>query len=225
MNIILNTNINELYTELHSKEPRVVNLKSESELFEKIDDNDVEAYILDSSSSYFKRAADFIKRNNRYIVVIGLVQNDCLFNSISHESVDSYVILDKYDLTSSLILHAISTYIRTFSTLKKLTTKVKEKISFDEYMYDPSCKILYRNNQQIKHLSMKEGGILEVLASNYNKPVMRNVILERVWKKTDYFACRSFDVYCTYLRNTFKRLDIQLKITNLAEAGLILQPK
>ena len=81
-------------------------------------------------------------------------------------------------------------------------------------------KITYK---EIKKFSIKEGGILEILASNYGNVVKKEIILEKLWRKNDYFAGRSMDVYISYLRKTFKDNKIKLSIKNIAGIGLILE--
>jgi DNA-binding response OmpR family regulator len=90
-------------------------------------------------------------------------------------------------------------------------------------VYDPTQRFLYYKDKEIKRLSIKEGGILEILASNYGKIVNKDVILEKVWHATDYFKRRSCDVYVTYLRNTLKANKIKLTIKNISGIGLILE--
>jgi DNA-binding response OmpR family regulator len=70
---------------------------------------------------------------------------------------------------------------------------------------------------------VKAGGIIELLAINYGQVVKKEVILEKVWRKSDYFAGRSMDVYVTNLRNTLRNNKIKLSIKNISGIGLILE--
>jgi DNA-binding response OmpR family regulator len=107
--------------------------------------------------------------------------------------------------------------------MQRLTAKMNDKIEFGQCIYDPTRRMLSHNGVDIKKLSAKEGGILEILAINFGQVVKKEVILEKVWRKTDYFAGRSMDVYITYLRNTLKENEINLTITNISGVGLILE--
>ena len=83
--------------------------------------------------------------------------------------------------------------------------------------------MLYRRNKEITKLSEKQGGILEMLASNYGNAVKKDLILEKVWRKNDYYSSRSMDVYITGIRKIFKENKIKLQIKNISGVGLILE--
>lgn len=206
----------------------IVNVKVQSMLFETIEnDKDIDVYVLDNYQPYFKKAVDFIKKTSYYTPVIAFYYQTSLITAAA----DMYVCIgtDKeketplYDDFVTSIMYNISTYIKTFETLKKLTTKMSDKIEFTNCMYDPTRRLLYHKGKEVKKLSAKEGGILEVLASNYGNVVKKDVILEKVWHGTDYFKGRSMDVYITYLRNTLKNNKIKLTIKNISGIGLILE--
>ena len=72
-------------------------------------------------------------------------------------------------------------------------------------------------------MTAKEGGILEILGSNFGTVVNKDIILEKVWQKSDYFSGRSMDVYITNLRNLLKKHNIDLTIENITGSGLILE--
>jgi len=203
------------------KDYQILNTKVESVLFNVIEENNVDAYVISMNSLFFKKAIEFIKRNDPYIPIIALISNETLTPNIP---VDIYVTQNEfYDVIVNSVFHNINVYIKTFATLKKLTTKMHDKIEFANCMYDPTRRLLYHKGKEIKKLSAKEGGILEVLASNYGQVVKKEVILEKVWHKTDYFAGRSMDVYITYLRNTLRNYKIKLTIKNISGIGLILE--
>jgi DNA-binding winged helix-turn-helix (wHTH) protein len=230
MKIVVNTDNNELlnmFIKLGKEtDHQIISAKSDSTLFEQIENNSVDAYVLSNNTFYFKKAVEFIKKNNPYVPIIGMIISESTFNV----PVDIY--LDQpmrfegnpgYYFFAEEILYNISAYTKTFATLKKLTTKMHEKIEFANCVYDPSRRIFYHGSKEIKKLSVKEGGILEILAVNYGEVVKKEVILEKVWRKTDYFCGRSCDVYITYLRNIFRDNNIKLNIKNISGIGLILE--
>lgn len=216
----------------------IVIAKAEQVLFEHIELCDVDAFILSNNFNYFKKATDFIKKTNPYVPVIAIMNND--INNIS-SSADIFVkMFNPYETFSNTLFFNIEKYIKTFFVLKKLTAKIHDVIEFGNCKYDPTRRLLYHRVKvvsslqekgkepefvfkEIKKLSQKEGGILELLASNYGEVVKKEIILEKVWRKNDYFAGRSCDVYITYLRNTFKNNKIKHTIKNISGIGLILE--
>jgi DNA-binding winged helix-turn-helix (wHTH) protein len=245
MKIVLNTQNTEFYNIFYKfckeKEHQVINAKTESVLFETIEKNSVDAYVLSNDTFYFKKAIEFIKKNNPYIPIIGIIADQLTW----HISVDIYMnepaeitSEPQLQIFSENILYNINTYIKTFKTLKKLTTKMHDVIEFANCKYDPTRRILYHRIRttpadkeketeftfkQIKKFSIKEGGILEILAVNYGQVVKKEIILEKLWRKTDYFVGRSMDVYVSYLRKTFRDNKIKLQIKNISGIGLILE--
>jgi len=228
MKIVINTEETELFNEfikVAGSDYQFINGKIENVLFNIIEENNVDAYII-SESVYAQKAIDFIKKSNPYIPVLYLRNTTPFKIVVLPKNADIYI--DNYIATTkstfiNLILTNIESYIKTFSTLKKLTSKPKNKIEFGPCVYDPTRRLLYHKGKEIKRLSAKEGGILELLALNYKEVVKKEIILEKVWRKTDYFAGRSMDVYITYLRNTFKNNKIKLTIKNISGVGLILE--
>jgi len=225
MKIVLNTENTELFNAfsriVKDSDHQIINAKVETVLFDTIEKNNVDAYVLSVFTPYFKKAVEFVKKNNPYTPVIGIIPHGAITPNIP---VDLYVTqTELHEVLVQSIMYNISTYIKTFATLKKLTAKMHDKIEFGVCMYDPTRRILYHKGKEIKKLSAKEGGILEVLASNYGQVIKKEVILEKVWRKSDYFAGRSMDVYITYLRNTLKNNKIKLTIKNISGIGLILE--
>ena len=225
MKIAINTENNELINMFikFSKESgyEIIFTKVERVLFEQIENGGIDAYILSKDSLYFNKAADFIKKSNPYIPIVGLITTPALNYTLSTDILMQVSL--PYENLVSMILINIQKYIKNFQTLQKLTAKMHDKIEFANCVYDPTRRILYYKGKEIKKLSIKEGKILEVLAINYNKLVKKEIILETVWHETDYFVSRSCDVYLTYLRNIFRDNKIKLNIKNISGVGLILE--
>lgn len=226
MKIAINTQNVELYNTFSQVgkdlNHEIINAKTEVILFENIEKCDIDAFVLSNDSSYFKKATDFIKKSNPYVPIVGIIISDMTF-SVPVDIYIDYPVRDDYEFFTKTIFYNIDAYIKTFATLKKLTTKIHEKIEFANCIYDPTRRLLYYKGKEVKKFSAKEGGILEILASNYGQVVKKEVILEKVWHKTDYFAGRSMDVYITYLRNTLRNHKIKLTIKNISGIGLILE--
>jgi len=225
MKIVINTENTELYNEFlkFAKEAghQLINAKAENILFDTIEKEKVDAYVISTFTPFFKKAVEFIKKNNPYTPVIAIIHHNIVTLNIP---VDVYITQNElFDVLVNAVMYDIQHYIKTFATLQKLTAKMHDKIEFGHCVYDPTRRLLYHKGKEIKKLSAKEGGILEVLAINYGEVVKKEVILEKVWRKTDYFAGRSMDVYITYLRNTLRNNKIKLTIKNISGIGLILE--
>jgi len=196
--------------------------KAESVLFNHIELGDIDAFIL-SNSNYIQKAVDFIKKSNPYtpVVIISKGKEQTTINS------SDFVILfnDELDLDhfTKTTLQNIYTYSKNFETLQKLTTKMADIVEFGQCKYDPTRRLLYYKGKEVKKLSTKEGGVLEILAQHFGNVVKKEIILQKVWHKTDYFVGRSLDVYTTHLRNTLKDAKIKMSIKNISNIGLILE--
>jgi hypothetical protein len=210
----------------------IIIVKTEKYLFDHISDSQIDAFSINVPSSFSKKAIDFIKRKNPYIPIslFGLEKNlleisgadiylPILFNDIENSEEKKSL----YYLSYQLIVQNTSIYLQNFDKLKKLTTTIQNVIEFNDCKYDPTRRILYYNDKEIKKLSAKEGGILEILSSNYGQVIKRDIILEKVWHKSDYFSGRSMDVYLTHLRKVFTDNKIGSNIKNISGVGLILE--
>jgi DNA-binding winged helix-turn-helix (wHTH) protein len=208
-----------------SKKVEVDGSRIESHLFDAIGDSSIDAYLIHIPSPYSKRAVDFIKKRTPYVPVILFGDIDSL-SKIS--GADIYIPLpgDTADMFPSFyhisILNALN-YTRNFEKLNKLTTKMSEVIEFNNCKYDPTRRTLFYKGTEVKRLSAREGGIIEILASHFGEVVKKEIILEKVWHKSDYFSGRSMDVYVTHLRNLLKENDMDVNIKNISGVGLILE--
>ena len=70
----------------------------------------------------------------------------------------------------------------------------------------------------IKKLSPKETQLLQLLCSNPNQVVARDVALNKIWKDNNYFTTRSMDVFIAKLRKYLKE-DNSLEIINVHGSG------
>jgi DNA-binding winged helix-turn-helix (wHTH) protein len=197
-----------------------IDAKTEKMLFDSIVAGDVSAFIIENSNSYSQKAIDFIKKKHPYILVI-------VFGKKEIEKINNADIylpsLENINEFYSLVIKNILSYEKNFITLKRLTTIIKTKVEFGSCVYDPNQRILFHNGLEVAKFSEKAGGIIEVLSSNYGKLVKKDLILEKVWLKSDYFKGRSMDVYVTNIRKIFKDNNINMKIENISKSGLILK--
>lgn len=106
----------------------------------------------------------------------------------------------------------------------KKTTNIDEKIiQIGDYKFSPENFKLSHPNFS-KTLTRKEAEILTILASNINKVIEKEFILENVWGQTDYFVGRSLDVFVTKLRKYLSQ-DDKIQISNIHGIGFNLQLK
>ena len=243
MKIVLNTQsaeiINQLmrFSKLQSPVPvgyedKNIELQAsrvESGLFDSISDTSVDAYLIEIPSSYSQKGVDFIKKRHPYIPVILFGPSDKLTEVAG---ADIYMPFDIPEAQAETVIYKglyeasvknIAIYLRNFEKLRKLTTKMASVIDFGQCKYDPTRRTLLHKEVEVKKLSAKEGGILEVLSSNFGEVVKKEIILEKVWHKSDYFSGRSMDVYVTHLRRLFKENEIDINIKNISGVGLILE--
>jgi len=212
---------------LSKPENEFIIVRTEKNLFDFISgDDSVSGFAIHCSAAFSKKSIDFIKRKNSYVPVLIFGEAEFLLEILG---ADIYMPFTEKELPKSyhdlfeLIYENILNYSNSFDKLKKLTAKMSEVIEFGNCKYDPVRRIFYYNNKEIKKLSAKEGGILEILSSNYAQVVKREIILEKVWRKSDYFSGRSMDVYITHLRGLFSEKEIDLSIKNISGVGLILE--
>jgi DNA-binding winged helix-turn-helix (wHTH) protein len=208
-----------------TKKVEVDGSRVESHLLDSIGSPSVDAYLIEVPSSYSKKAVDFIKKKTPYIPVILFGSPEAL-TEVSGADIYIPLCSNSEDFLSNF--YKIATwnafnYTRNFEKLRKLTTKMSEVIEFNNCKYDPTRRTLFYKGNEVKRLSAKEGGIIEILASNFGEVVKKEVILEKVWHKSDYFSGRSMDVYVTHLRNLLKESDIDVNIKNISGVGLILE--
>lgn len=86
--------------------------------------------------------------------------------------------------------------------------------NFDFFPNDLTLSI----NGNARTLTLKEAELIRYFATNSNKVLSRNEILENIWGSDDYFLGRSLDVFISRLRKYFKD-DPNIKITNLHGIG------
>ena len=212
---------------LQKADVEVISVRTERVLFDLISDDTIEGFAIHIPAPFSKKSIDFIKRKSPYTPVILFGPLD---NLLEITGADIYMpftpgtdMSTSYQTLYDVIISNISNYSKGFDKLKKLTTKMADVIEFDNCRYDPTRRMLFSGGREIKKLSAKEGGIMEILSSNYGEVVKREIILEKVWHKDDYFAGRSMDVYVTNLRKLFAAKSVFLSIKNISGVGLILE--
>lgn len=116
-------------------------------------------------------------------------------------------------------------YLRVKALLKRVDIHAEEKEDtpieeIGKYTFDALNYILKGPNFE-KKVTKKEAQILEMLCKFKNRVIDRDVILNAVWGKDDYFTGRSLDVFITKLRKYLSH-DKNVKIDNIHGVGFQL---
>ncbi len=98
--------------------------------------------------------------------------------------------------------------------------KSKDTYEIGKFSFNSKLRTLNSGDKEIK-LSPKEAQLLELLASNPNSLIPREMALKKIWGYDDYFTARSMDVYITKLRKYLSD-DQRLVIKNIHSAGFQL---
>lgn len=230
MKIAVNTGnyeiLNSLIRTAKEQENTVAIAKYEKSIFEHIDNEDVDAYVISGGTDYAQKTIDFIKRYYQYVPVIVIGKPD-VYNIKNADIVFPFSQEMNTDVYAKAILQSIYAYMKNFETLKRLTAHVDEEIEFGNCKYDPTKRVLYHNNEEIKRLSPKQAGVFEILAANFGVVIKKDIVMEKVWHDSNYFVGRSLDVFVSHLRKILENNDTKMTIINVSNVGLLLdyQPK
>lgn len=225
MKIVVNTDnyeiLNSLIRTAKVHENTILIAKLEKSLFEHISEGTADAYIITSGNSYVQRAIDFIKKHNPYIPVV-VIANSKNYSVTSSDMLIPFEKDNDTDFLAKTVLHNIYNFNKNFEKLQKLTVRMDNQIPFGEYIYDPIKRTIYHNTKVIHKLSPKQAGIFELLISNFGQVVNKNMILEKVWRQSNYFVGRSLDVFVTHLRKILKDGNVNMTISNVSNIGLMI---
>lgn len=95
-----------------------------------------------------------------------------------------------------------------------------EKIIIGDYTFYPLRRILALRENNTR-LSPKENQLLEMLCRYPNTIMSRELALNEIWQKKDYFTARSMDVYIAKLRKRLNK-DNRIEIENVHSTGYVL---
>ncbi len=93
----------------------------------------------------------------------------------------------------------------------------KKGIHIGNYLFVEEDLLLTCGDFQ-RRLTLKEAELVKFFATNTNRVLNRDEILEKVWGSNDYFLGRSLDVFISRLRKYFSH-DPAIRITNLHGIG------
>jgi DNA-binding response OmpR family regulator len=110
--------------------------------------------------------------------------------------------------------------IRAILARRDFQSGTKDIFEIGKFVFNARLRTLSSGVDE-KKLSPKEAQLLELLATNPNELISREMALKKIWGADDYFTARSMDVYVTKLRK-FLSEDPKLNIKNIHGAGFQL---
>lgn len=94
---------------------------------------------------------------------------------------------------------------------------VNNELMIGSYIFKPKQLMLQHSDTDYQ-LTEREVSLLLLLTQYNNQVVTREIILQHVWKNTDYFTGRSMDVFISRLRKYFQ-YDDRIKIQSIRSVG------
>jgi DNA-binding response OmpR family regulator len=110
--------------------------------------------------------------------------------------------------------------IRAILSRRDFQSGTKDIYELGKFVFNARLRTLAAGDDE-KKLSPKEAQLLELLVTNPNTLISREMALKKIWGNDDYFTARSMDVYVTKLRK-FLSEDPHLNIKNIHGAGFQL---
>ncbi len=92
------------------------------------------------------------------------------------------------------------------------------EIPVGKYLFDFDNLVL-KDGSSKQRLTLHEARLIRLLVDHSNTLVKREVILEKVWGKNDYFLGRSMDVFITRIRKFFRE-DPAIRIESTRGIGI-----
>jgi DNA-binding response OmpR family regulator len=93
--------------------------------------------------------------------------------------------------------------------------------SFGDFSLNAEMRLLQWQNEEPMRLSCKENGILFLLSDNFGSVIMRQRILDSLWKDESVYASRSLDIFICSLRKKLKK-DPTIILETIRGDGFIL---
>jgi DNA-binding response OmpR family regulator len=159
--------------------------------------------------------AQDIRKLNTHIPIIFLTAKSLLQDKMKGFDIGG----DDY-ITKPYSMEELAMKIKVFLK-RKVIVEAKESISkIGEYTFDFHNLILTHSDEQI-NLTLKEASLLRLLIEQDGNIIKREMILELIWGKNDYFLGRSMDVFISRLRK-YLRHDAKIQLENIHGIGFRL---
>lgn len=162
------------------------------------------------------QVAKIIRKTNEQIPIIFLTARSMTEDRILGLTLGGDDYIPKPFSMEELLLK-IRIFIKRSNSQHVSNSVVSKSMTIGNYDFFPDDLTLSMNGNA-RTLTLKEAELIRYFASNSNKVLSRNEILENIWGSDDYFLGRSLDVFISRLRKYFKD-DTNIKITNLHGIG------
>ena len=159
--------------------------------------------------------AQDIRKLNTHIPIIFLTAKSLLQDKMKGFDIGG----DDY-ITKPYSMEELAMKIKVFLK-RKVIVQAKESITtIGEYTFDFHNLSLSHTEEQL-NLTLKEASLLKLLIEQEGDIIKREMILELIWGKNDYFLGRSMDVFISRLRK-YLRHDPKIQLENIHGIGFRL---
>ncbi len=162
------------------------------------------------------QVAKNIRKSDEHIPIIFLTARSMTEDRITGLTLGGDDYIPKPFSMEELLLK-IKIFLKRCNAQSFVNKTVSRAISIGNFEFYPDDLTLSINGNS-RTLTLKESELIRYFASNANKVLSRNEILENIWGSDDYFLGRSLDVFISRLRKYFQA-DPNIKITNLHGIG------
>lgn len=162
------------------------------------------------------QVAKTIRKSNEQIPIIFLTARSMTEDRIAGLTLGADDYIPKPFSMEELLLK-IKIFLKRSGSVSVESISNSKSISIGNFDFYPDDLTLSINGSS-RTLTLKESELIRYFATNPNKILSRNEILENIWGSDDYFLGRSLDVFISRLRKYFKA-DPNIKITNLHGIG------
>ncbi len=162
------------------------------------------------------QVAQTIRKTNDHVPIIFLTARSMTEDRITGLTLGGDDYIPKPFSMEELLLK-IKIFLKRSGSQPTEKNKGSKSISIGNFDFFPDDLTLSINGVQ-RSLTLKESELIKYFATNSNKVLSRNEILENIWGSDDYFLGRSLDVFISRLRKYFSD-DPNIKITNLHGIG------
>lgn len=162
------------------------------------------------------QVAKIIRKTNEQIPIIFLTARSMTEDRIIGLTLGGDDYIPKPFSMEELLLK-IRIFIKRSNSQHVSNSVVSKSMTIGNFDFFPDDLTLSINGNA-RTLTLKEAELIRYFATNSNKILSRNEILQNIWGSDDYFLGRSLDVFISRLRKYFKD-DPNIKITNLHGIG------
>lgn len=161
-----------------------------------------------------------IRENNHQVPIIFLTAKSLQEDKIEGLRLGADDYMTKPFSIEELALKVEVFLKRSQSSTTPLQSNEPEVFEIGIYQFD-SKNLTLKSPSETRQLTLREMEVLKMFAKNPEKVLRREIILEEIWGKNDYFMGRSLDVFITRLRKYLKE-DERLRIENIPSVGFKL---